>query len=589
MKFFTMNKSEDNQINDGILYFAQRIDEMLNHSTYHIYKAPVLNTYLLAEEYLITANLVSQEVIDKSHLKNIYEEFIESFNNDIIIKEYLSEYDRAALINRLNGSSEFDKNKVMHYVMHLLCRYDYWCKEYLTKIVPQDREKRKIEMALRCYIPGLIDRGYSPDYIYYHNKSIFNQSNKKNTDLLNEFLSRFDFKKRQYSVYVALHKNVRNFKDILTENLGVIFDFDISEAKEFKYSGNKYIIAKLEIEALDKRQAATIAYDKLNLFYKFYRFMNDDRKRWFLNKCMVKFSDDDYAFVDLKVQRYNFPEHEDSEKSGKLSELMITALITNARRSFDVIDTVISLHNTALENTDLSNGFLNLWSIFEVLFVSDKNRSKINEIERKLIPILKKEYIVMLFKDLDANLKDNLPIDQYNEIINSIEGSDNKYKITALVTLDEYSELRKKLYGYLSNYPLLRSRISQMNSLCNYRNSFLIEVERFTRKITWHLIRLYRTRNSIIHSGDIPNNLKSLGEHLHSYVDVCIWEILVSLISEKHLCSIDNVLIDEMFEIERIINELSSKEKFKKDDLFLCCNSIQYSKPIFTKDENELN
>lgn len=31
MKFFTMNKSVDNQINDGILYFAQRIDEMLNH------------------------------------------------------------------------------------------------------------------------------------------------------------------------------------------------------------------------------------------------------------------------------------------------------------------------------------------------------------------------------------------------------------------------------------------------------------------------------------------------------------------------------------------------------------------------------
>lgn len=317
--------------------------------------------------------------------------------------------------------------------------------------------------------------------------------------------------------------------------------------------------------------------------------MNDDRKRWFLNKCMVKSSKDDYAFVDLKVQRYNFPEHKSTEKSSELSELMITALLINAKHSFNVIDKVISLHNTALENIDLSNGFLNLWSILEVLFVSDKDRSKINEIERKLIPILKKEYIIMLFKDLDANLKDNLPIEQYNEIINSIEGSDNKYKITALITLDEYSELRKKLYVYLSNYPLLRSRIAQMNSLCDHRKHFLIDVERFTRRITWHLIRLYRTRNSIIHSGDIPNNLKSLGEHLHSYVDVCIWEILVSLISDKHLCSIDNVLIDEMLQIERILKELSIKEKFTKDDLFLCCNSIQYSKPIISSDGNELN
>lgn len=577
MRYFTINKSDDNQVNDGILYFAQRIDEMLKHSTHHIYKAPVLNTYLLVDEYLVTANLVLQGIIDKSHLKHIYEEFLESFNSDIIINEYLSEYDRAALIQKLQSSTEFDRNKVMHYILHLLSKYDYWCKEYLTKIVPQEKEKRKIEMAIRCYIPGLIDRGYSLDYIFYHNKTVFNQSNKKDTELLKEFLDRFDFKKRKYDVYVALHKNVRNFKGILSQKLGVIFDFDISEAKGFKYPENKYIVAKLEIEALDKRQAANIAYDELNIFYKFYRFMNDDIKRWFFNKCMVKYSNEDYAFVDLKVQRYNFPENEDREKTSKLSEIMISALLANAKQSFNIIDKVISLHNTALENTDLSNGFLNLWSILEVLFVSDKDRTKINEIERKIIPLLQKEYIIMLFKELDTNLKDNLPIEQYNEIINSIEGSDNKYKIAALVTLDEHIELRKKLYSYLSDYPLLRSRIAQMNSLCDHRRSFLVEIKRYTRRVTWHLIRLYRTRNSIIHFGDAPNNLKPLGEHLHSYIDACIWEIMVSLACERYLCSIDNLLIDEMLQIERILKELSTKEKFNKDDLFLRCNSVEYS------------
>lgn len=113
-----------------------------------------------------------------------------------------------------------------------------------------------------------------------------------------------------------------------------------------------------------------------------------------------------------------------------------------------------------------------------------------------------------------------------------------------------------------------------MNSLCKYKNVFLNDVERFTRRVTWHLIRLYRTRNSIIHSGETPNHLKSLGEHLHSYVDVCIWEIMVSLTSGKHLCNIDNVLIDEAFQMERMMKELSSKEKFKKGDLFLKFNSI---------------
>ncbi len=574
MKFFTMNKSDSNQINDGILYFAQRIDEMLKHSTYHIYKAPVLNTYLLAREYLLTAKLTSQKIVNSDHLTNVYEEFLESFNNDIIIKENLSEYDRVSLIQKLQSSNETGKNKVMHYILHILAKYDVWCRDYLKEIVPQAKEKKKIEKALRCYIPGLIDRGYSPEYIYYHNKTVFNQLDKTDIDLFHEFLNRFDFKNRKYSVYVALHKSVKAFQNILSQRLGVIFDYNHSEIHGFKYSEKKYIVAKLEIEALDKRKAANKAYECLDLFYKFYRFMNDDRQRWYLNKCMVKYNDSDYAFVELKTQKYNFPETSNTGDSSELTSMMITALLENAECSFEKIEKAISFHNTAIENTDLSNGFLNLWSILEVLFVSDNDCSKINEIEKKIVPILQKEYMIMIFKNLDADLKDNLSYEQYNEIINSIEGRDNKNKITALVVLDEYGELRKKLNVYLSNYPILRSRISQIHALCEHRCNFKADIERFTRRVTWHIIRLYRTRNAIIHSGNIDNNLKSLGEHLHSYIDVSVWEIMVSLTSEKYLCTIDNVLIDEAFQMERMMKELSSKEKFKKDDLFLCFNSI---------------
>ena len=85
MKFFTMNKSEENQINDGVLYFSQRIDEMLKHSTLHIYKAPLLNTFLLAREYLITAKNVSFKVINESHLQYVYEEFLESSSKKVAV------------------------------------------------------------------------------------------------------------------------------------------------------------------------------------------------------------------------------------------------------------------------------------------------------------------------------------------------------------------------------------------------------------------------------------------------------------------------------------------------------------------------
>lgn len=133
MKFFTMNKSEDNKINDGILYFAQRIDEMLKHTTCHIYKTPVLNTYLLATEYLSTAELVSNGIINENHLTFVFDEFLESFKNDIIIKEYISTAEQTTFLEKLQSSSVSEKNKLMRYILHRLNKYNLWCKEYLKK------------------------------------------------------------------------------------------------------------------------------------------------------------------------------------------------------------------------------------------------------------------------------------------------------------------------------------------------------------------------------------------------------------------------------------------------------------------------
>ena len=69
---------------------------------------------------------------------------------------------------------------------------------------------------------------------------------------------------------------------------------------------------------------------------------------------MVCYSDVEYSFIDLKVQRYNVPEHDDPEEAGELSKLLITALLTKAQTTFKLIEKIISLHNTAIENTNLS-------------------------------------------------------------------------------------------------------------------------------------------------------------------------------------------------------------------------------------------
>ena len=68
--------------------------------------------------------------------------------------------------------------------------------------------------------------------------------------------------------------------------------------------------------------------------------------------------------------------------------------------------------------------------------------------------------------------------------------------------------------------------------------------------------RMYRTRNAIIHSGENTENLKALGEHLHSYIDEILYEIIIQLATKHNYCTIDNVLINARFKLDEIKKEV---------------------------------
>lgn len=75
---------------------------------------------------------------------------------------------------------------------------------YIKEIVPQEQEKKKIERALKCFVPELIGRGYSGEYIYHYVRKIFFERPVDSIEVLNVFLDRFDFKRKEYTVYVPI-------------------------------------------------------------------------------------------------------------------------------------------------------------------------------------------------------------------------------------------------------------------------------------------------------------------------------------------------------------------------------------------------
>lgn len=551
---------------DGMLFFAQRLEEMLNHYTNHLYKVPILNTYLLIKEYLNTAQLIKKEIISGEHLKFIMEEFQYSFTRDIIIKNYIEEEKIKFILQKLNESSQDDQERLMHYLLYTLRNYNYWCKEFLRNIVEEENQKKKIDMALRSYLPGLIGAGYSQEYIFYFCKKVFKEQKVESLESLDFFLKRFDFLKRKYTVYVPIEKGLERFKNILEKRIGVSFDVDEYQ-KKLKCDRNRYSILWLEVEALDEKKAAEQAFERIDLFFRYYKFLGDRKEGILFNKGMVRDEEGNCAFLDLKSIGYNYDASSDDEVIGEVSESLITGLVTMAIEDFPTIDKSIRLHDLAIETRDLKNSFLNFWSILEILCVKKKKQSIIGEIESTILPVLKKDYVCLIFEEINKYLENCLESVDYKKLMEELGEGVIDYKIARLIILDKNEFLRNELYSKLESYPLIRSRISQLHEKYKIKNGMYEDIERFSERVKWHLRRLYRTRNAIVHSGEVPENLKLLGEHLHSYVDEVLFEISINIVMGKNLCTIDNVLLDAKFSIESICSTLKSKKNFEELDL----------------------
>ena len=115
MKYDNLENWDKNFRHDGLLYFTQRINEMLFYYTDHIFKSPVLNTALLVKEYIKTAKLAKN---NDNHLKQIMDEFQNAFKRDIILNGHIDEHERTHILDKLNTSSSEEQFKIMEYVLY---------------------------------------------------------------------------------------------------------------------------------------------------------------------------------------------------------------------------------------------------------------------------------------------------------------------------------------------------------------------------------------------------------------------------------------------------------------------------------------
>ena len=560
--------------NDGALYFFQRIVEMLSFNTRDLYLCPIMNTHRLIKEYIV----VSKGNFKANHLDEIYDEFLLSFKSDVAIRHGLGETKINEIAQKLN-SKKNNRNQLMDYLLQTIgSNYLSWIKNYILEIVPEGKQKSKIEKAIRCFLPELLLCGYSSHEIYYRAKSIIN-SRTYTTSILKSFLNRFDRKEKQFTAYLAIKKDLANFKDILSDRVGVIFNDD-GNFHRFE-PWDDYTVVKLQdIDALDAGGAADMAYKQLSFFASFYQFVGDYSSNLIQSTALIWDNKSEFRIENINSKRFKIIHDEDQTASGRISESIITSLVSHARCSLATITKLLKLHNNAISNNGQENGFLNLWSILEVICIRD-NTSKLMQVKETLIPFLQYDYLVNIFTDITENLKLVLSEQDFATLCAKVdkETEEETIKIACLILLDEYSNESEALIEKLANYPVLRFRIMDLHNNYKTKKELFNLSNRYAKRVNWHISRIYRARNSIAHDGTPPVILNELGVHLHAYVDSLMTEILIKL-STSSYCHISNVLIDSNFKHDNIQNSLQTNDKFDFESINLMLNEGEYYCPI---------
>lgn len=159
---------------EGLLFFAQSINELLFDYTIDTYKIPALNSRSLTEESLHSIEDCEANFLKYGTIKPIIKELEDRLQKDLVVIEILKDYFEEFLkFLRTDNSLPDLKTKIMFLNNKIRDSYLSMSKVLLKKAILNPKEKEKIAGLTRIFITELISQGYAPEFIYFESERFF--------------------------------------------------------------------------------------------------------------------------------------------------------------------------------------------------------------------------------------------------------------------------------------------------------------------------------------------------------------------------------------------------------------------------------
>lgn len=542
---------------EGALFFVQRLYELVFDYTSYIHKANRASIYQLCDECIELSERFDTEAYDsyEHDFALIAEEMRDRIKSDNVAKVlvgskidlYLACLETPKETKQIAVNLKLIKNKIHR---------NYYLGEIKKQIfdaVKEPNKKKNINNLCELFLLVLKESGYQQGtIIHLLNVHFFERANSRKIDSLDKFYEFFDYFDIKKSEYEVTFKGSQVFKEIedscLKFGIEVVDEIEARTNEKFEKrfivkKGNCVFIRCKEIKAVDYLAARVSAEKRVRVIADLFVLFHHNKKPYISDEALVYHTKKaDLIFTKKPksaMSRINAPDKKDA---AKILRDFLEQFSLNME-SFEKFRRAVDLHSFALEVDDVENQILDLWICLETLLTKSARKTKIKQVIDGMIPIIRTNYIEYLVAELLEDLDSWNAVEVESAIVKLPEEcKGNRFvAISALISLVEFKDIVVELFAKMDEAPLLRFKMMSLIENLQSSKDIIAFVNKFEKRATYDIRRLYRTRNTIVHIGKQADNGDTLVDSAHTFIDL-ILDSIIALNKVRLIKDIDQLL-----------------------------------------------
>lgn len=508
-------------------YFKERLLELLDYETIDSYRVRSHNSYtLLVELKDLILGWMQKNIKLFDTVAMCIEEVLDAVKKDTCLD--FSFYDKECFIQDLedyhkNGEKSSESRKLL---MILNKCIDFNKDKYISKLFDCIEEKifgneeideknfspeiGSLDYNISALCCALLNAGYSKRYLYTTFQKLFKES---------DFEKTYQKLKKEYRC-----PNVQTFNVVLKLSSipQHVLDANIPELEmSFSYNGNSnkmvddYLRLKThdrlfvvkDCEAMDAQSATKKAMNKLNTFLDYVQLVVNKLKIDIPKKALVVSGD----YAHLRSTGYMFDGvYSDNISLATEFKKHLEEIRKNSSIEQGVKDRIYSaLRHLRVGNcsTELEQRFINYWIALEFLFSSpESSTTTFNRIKENLPMILTSCYVkrnlyalnqCLIEKNLISSGDCYWEKSDLDQFINSVDSIVLKYKLKCM-----------------------KSNLHNKEKTKEY-------IKAHERNLKWHIARIYRVRNELIHEAALTQEIEGITSNLRYYLVFVLNQMIV--------------------------------------------------------------